>query len=393
MSIDANNKIVRGADLSVVGSQVKSKLLLKQDTLISGTNIKTINGESVLGSGNLNVSTIGPFKGYYSSAASLAAAFPSPQTGDYAYVKNSGTPTTANIYAESSGSWSDTGMEMQISDIESVFTTYAKTVLLSVLQKVAWVDTNGQSYINMLQSALLGSMSVVSITADYDPGSDLILDTLTLDDLRQYLTVTAEFSDGTEEEITGYQISGTISAGSNTIVVSFLDQTDSFTVEAVHNYSGALSTWKLNPENSIATYIDGTIRMKCSNSTDYNNYYVWAADCKRTLWSSVNGKTVLVRIKLNDLSYSATGLGIYENASISSLANSHARRVNLGSSFVLKEDGYYETEFVCDISNFTQGTLTPGSSATFGFFSYSHSQTNYIEIYDAQIIEVDEQSE
>ena len=28
----------------------------KQDTLVSGTNIKTINGSSILGSGNINIS-------------------------------------------------------------------------------------------------------------------------------------------------------------------------------------------------------------------------------------------------------------------------------------------------------------------------------------------------
>lgn len=43
----------------------KLKLLLggKQDTLVSGTNIKTINNQSILGSGNLNVSV--PVTGDY----------------------------------------------------------------------------------------------------------------------------------------------------------------------------------------------------------------------------------------------------------------------------------------------------------------------------------------
>lgn len=42
----------------LAGSQVKdvaNKILSKQDTLVSGTNIKTINSTSLLGSGNINI--------------------------------------------------------------------------------------------------------------------------------------------------------------------------------------------------------------------------------------------------------------------------------------------------------------------------------------------------
>lgn len=45
-------------DLGVDYSNVDNKpdFSLKQDTLVSGTNIKTINGSSILGSGNINIS-------------------------------------------------------------------------------------------------------------------------------------------------------------------------------------------------------------------------------------------------------------------------------------------------------------------------------------------------
>ena len=41
--------------LSYFWSKIKSGLSSKQDTLVSGTNIKTVNGSSLLGSGNLEV--------------------------------------------------------------------------------------------------------------------------------------------------------------------------------------------------------------------------------------------------------------------------------------------------------------------------------------------------
>ena len=37
------------------GSSVSNLLNAKQDTLVSGTNIKTINNESLLGSGNISI--------------------------------------------------------------------------------------------------------------------------------------------------------------------------------------------------------------------------------------------------------------------------------------------------------------------------------------------------
>lgn len=44
-------------DLGVDYSNVDNKpdLSLKQDTLVSGTNIKTINNQSILGSGNITI--------------------------------------------------------------------------------------------------------------------------------------------------------------------------------------------------------------------------------------------------------------------------------------------------------------------------------------------------
>ena len=44
----------------VLAGEVNTALSNKQDTLVSGTNIKTINNESVLGSGNINVPSSTP---------------------------------------------------------------------------------------------------------------------------------------------------------------------------------------------------------------------------------------------------------------------------------------------------------------------------------------------
>lgn len=59
--VDATGKLNR----STVTTATTADLALKQDTLVSSTNIKTINGSSILGSGNLNISAGTPTISYY----------------------------------------------------------------------------------------------------------------------------------------------------------------------------------------------------------------------------------------------------------------------------------------------------------------------------------------
>lgn len=52
-----NQGVVKGSGLDLSNVATKVELNNKQATLVSGTNIKTINGESLLGSGNITIST------------------------------------------------------------------------------------------------------------------------------------------------------------------------------------------------------------------------------------------------------------------------------------------------------------------------------------------------
>ena len=49
-------KIESPAKASVVVSKINELVDYKQEILVSGTNIKTINNESILGSGNITIS-------------------------------------------------------------------------------------------------------------------------------------------------------------------------------------------------------------------------------------------------------------------------------------------------------------------------------------------------
>ena len=50
-----SNKVLTYSGLSYYHGKITQELNKKQNTLVSGTNIKTINGQSLLGSGNLTI--------------------------------------------------------------------------------------------------------------------------------------------------------------------------------------------------------------------------------------------------------------------------------------------------------------------------------------------------
>ncbi len=82
--------------------------------------LKTINGESVVGSGNVDIDMKNPFKGWYDTLAALQAAVASPKVGDYAYIKGATTSDPAAIYeCATAGTWSDSGRTVDTSNVQT----------------------------------------------------------------------------------------------------------------------------------------------------------------------------------------------------------------------------------------------------------------------------------
>lgn len=104
-----------------------------------------------------------------------------------------------------------------------------KVALLQLAQKVWYIsDTDGADVYDALQEALyartLLSISAVFVqTSEYYENEDL-------DDLRNELTVTAYYDDGTSETVTAYTLSGTLTEGTSTITVTYSGQTATFSV-------------------------------------------------------------------------------------------------------------------------------------------------------------------
>lgn len=108
-----------------------------------------------------------------------------------------------------------------------------KQAMLQLAQKVAYIDDQGQTYYDALYNALYPPINLDSITAVFDAGGATIYNSMTLDDLKQYLTVTAYMTDGTTEVVPNYTLSGSMAAGDQTITVSYGGKTTTFSVTVV----------------------------------------------------------------------------------------------------------------------------------------------------------------
>ncbi|MBQ5575880.1 MAG: bacterial Ig-like domain-containing protein, partial [Bacteroidales bacterium] len=130
-------------------------------------------------------------------------------------------------------------------DEASLFALIPQTVFIWRGSAFVWMDANWSGGIITLtlqrvsQPAVVVTpqppVTLVSINAQFNQGGT-IYDTDDLSTLKQYLTVTAEYSDGTTRELTKdeYTLSGMLTAPSSTITVSYDGFTDTFTVQVTH---------------------------------------------------------------------------------------------------------------------------------------------------------------
>lgn len=110
------------------------------------------------------------------------------------------------------------------------FPAEAKQALYTLLENVAYIDSNGQTYLDALKAALRSPAELVSISAVFTQGSATIYPTTSLNSLKQYLVVTATYIDGETATVTTYTLSGTLAVGVSTVTVAYNGKTTTFTV-------------------------------------------------------------------------------------------------------------------------------------------------------------------
>lgn len=131
----------------------------------------------------------------------------------------------------------DTAKEEAIEEIRQsggVLTADVKNALLNCFQKVAWIDENGQTYYDALYNALYPPVEVRTLTAVLNASGHTFYVGDSIEDLRAYLTVTAELSTGQTVTVNDYTLSGSLSyAGENIITVTYSGKSTTVTVNAI----------------------------------------------------------------------------------------------------------------------------------------------------------------
>ena len=147
-----------------------------------------------------------------------------------------GSVTPASVLAAMEGmdseQQSDARAAIGATDALTSIPDDVKQSLLNCFAHVAWADDEGLQYFSDLQSALYDGV-LESISAVFDPGQDVIYDTAMLDDLRQYLTVTAHYSVAGDVVVNGYTLSGSLTVGTSVITVTYGSQSTTVSVTVV----------------------------------------------------------------------------------------------------------------------------------------------------------------
>lgn len=94
-------------------------------------------------------------------------------------------------------------------------------------------------------------VTLSSISAEFTQGDSLYYPSSSLSDLREHLVVSAHYSDGTSNLITGYSLSGTLTEGTSTITVSYREKTTTFEVTVLAEGASKPFIATLTPDTTL----------------------------------------------------------------------------------------------------------------------------------------------
>ena len=100
-----------------------------------------------------------------------------------------------------------------------------KQALLDCFENVAWINDDGQTYYDALYAALYPPVGLVSISATINTDGAVIYEGDSLNSIMPYLTVLANYDDGTSNEVTGYVLSGELNQAVSAVTVLYARKT------------------------------------------------------------------------------------------------------------------------------------------------------------------------
>ena len=192
-----------------------------------------------------------------------------------------------------------------------------KLAMDTLFSKAAYADDDAASSYATFHAWVI-SNPVTFITAVFTQGSATIYYTDSLNMLKQYLTVTATYSDGTTATVTDYTLSGTLTEGTSTITVSYGGKTTTFTVTVSGSIpepvSGAYAIWDARDYSTGTAWADriNTIALtpsgnpaKSGNAVLFDGTDDYFTFGSRSIPTSPGVTTIQVSFKLENLTKTA----------------------------------------------------------------------------------------
>lgn len=258
-----------------------------------------------------------------------------------------------------------------IEEMECGLTEEVKTALLACFEHVAWIDADGQTYYDALETALNKKRTISSISAVFTQGSAVVYDTDELYSLKQYLTVTVAYDDTTTKEVSNYTLDGTLIAGTSTITVAYSKKTTTFNVTVTHQQktlesitatlssSAAMTTDNvlddLRPYLTVrATYSDGSTQA-VSNYTLNGSMNVGT----NTITVTYGGKTTTFTVNVTEAQATLQSISANYSGKQLILSGESVEKLRNG----LTVTAHYSDGTDTTVTNYTlSGTLAVGTN-------------------------------
>lgn len=259
LSNDSNYQTAEDVNLATAGLATKAEVNSKQDTLVSGTNIKTINGNSLLGSGNIEIQ----------GGSTIAV--------DDSLSTTSTNPVQNKIITEAlNGKASQSDIPTKVSELtnDSDFQTASQVATaisgINVPTKVSQLDNDSD-----FQTGTQVSNSIATATSNLATKTELA----GKQDKGDYAT-TAQLNGKQDTLVSGTNIktvNGNSLLGEGNILIKSVDVDSALSTTSENPVQNKVITNKVNTIEQSITNLSNTMPTKVSDLTNDSGYITNAA--------------------------------------------------------------------------------------------------------------------
>ncbi len=200
--------------------------------------------------------------------------------------------------------------------------TVDATGLVTIIGYGSAVITVSTGTLSATSSVTVSQAVVTSIDAVFNQGTATIYDSYELNELKQYLTVTANYNNGTSAVVNDYALSGTLAEGTSTITASYGGQSDTFDVVVTashgmiyHIENAVIEQNTINTgvklfdtDKDFTVAFDAEVTVANGNNTFYFSNFDWTNYIGFCAYKFANGRAAMIRVYSNTNRNSAHAL-------------------------------------------------------------------------------------